>query len=112
MLCTGSSSTNLCANHSGRGLVGVVLSSTPGASRTGIGDATRLWHKEPCEIASSGLTYGPAHVNTHYPGTDHNAALRLLTDDDDKGEAVAVFNTLTFHTQHRICQEDDTDSIP
>jgi hypothetical protein len=48
--------------HSGRGLVGVVLSSTPGAAGTGVGDATRLWHKDPCLISQSDDAFGPPHL--------------------------------------------------
>jgi len=54
-------------DHSGRGLVGVVLTSTPGAAFAGVGDATRLWHKDPCELSQGGSSLqviGPPHLKT------------------------------------------------
>jgi hypothetical protein len=39
-----------------RGLVGVVLTSTGG-----VGDTTRLWHKDPCHLAPA-QTVGPPHL--------------------------------------------------
>jgi hypothetical protein len=48
-----------------RGLVGVVITSVSVDSGVGInignGDATRLWHKDPCEIAPRGQV-GPPHL--------------------------------------------------
>jgi hypothetical protein len=78
--------------RSGRGLVGVVLSSTSG-SRTidnltsGMGYATRLWHEDSCEIAQSGGTIGPPHKG-HGQLSDEN---------------VALFNTFSLQRQKILC---------
>jgi hypothetical protein len=81
--------------HSGRGLVGVVLSHTVGASGNGVGDATRFWHKNPCHKASSGTTVGPVHVPhwSDVPG-------------DDPGK-IALFNVYSLRFQYeRICKDN------
>lgn len=74
-------------DHSGRGLVGVVLSSTPGAESTGVGFATRLWHEDSCETAQSGETIGPPHKG-------HG---NISSND------VALFNTFTLSRQRQAC---------
>jgi hypothetical protein len=98
--------------HSGRGLVGVVLSSTSTAT-TGVGDVTRLWHKDPCEIAQSGFTYGPMHVRdaaslsvaiNHQYGKDAN---RTAT-----GEPVAFFNMFSFDLQGSLCRGEEDIPFP
>jgi hypothetical protein len=77
--------------RSGRGLVGVVLTSpSPEADPeelTGQGVATRLWHEDPCEIAQSGETIGPPHK-----GHGH------ISDED-----VALFNTFSSFRQSIQC---------
>ncbi len=108
--CSNSSSSNVCANHSGRGLVGVVLSHTLGAITAGIGDSTRLWHKEPCRIASSQFTWGPPHVDNRQISQDEN--LLAIGFGLDNHDAVAIFNVLSFNTEHRLCQSDDTTDAP
>jgi len=81
-------------DHSGRGLVGVVLSSTPGASAIGVGDATRLWHKETCEKASSGQSYGPPHTEVR----------NQIHADWGNNEVLVYFNALSFQFQFdEIC---------
>jgi len=77
---------------SGRGLVGVVLSSTSGSDATdnltsGMGYATRLWHEDSCEIAQSGDTIGPPHKG-HGQISDEN---------------VALFNTFSSFRQSILC---------
>jgi hypothetical protein len=88
-------------DHSGRGLVGVVLTSTiGGTSGIGVGDATRLWHKAPCELAQSGLTWGPIHASV----MDHGQpGLSSSTS------ATGIFNTLSFIQQGEICDGQDYD---
>jgi hypothetical protein len=88
--------------HSGRGLVGVVLSVTPDANFVGVGDAVRLWHQDPCEPAQSDRTLGPPHLrdggvwaNTH----------SLFTSAD----LLSLFNTFTPDNQARICAGRFTD---
>lgn len=46
-----------------RGMVGVIIARTDvtAQDKKGNGDAIRLWHKDPCEIAPK-LGIGPAHV--------------------------------------------------
>jgi hypothetical protein len=73
--------------HSGRGLVGVVLTSTPGAASTGVGDATRLWHKDPCEVTQSSETLGPPHVR----------------DREAHPDEISVFNIFSLFNQKQIC---------
>lgn len=80
------------ADHSGRGLVGVVL-STPEVKRRvrdpfGTGDATRLWHEDPCEVAQSGTTFGPPHARDQFlMGADY----------------VALFNVFIREVQLNLC---------
>ena len=85
------------ASHSGRGLVGVVLSATPGAAATGIGDATRLWHKEGCKRAQSNQTYGPPHLRDG--GVWSNPASSF-----ERGDLVSLFNIFNLDNQGRICE--------
>ena len=78
--------------RSGRGLVGVVLSSTSGNDTTDnltpeMGYATRLWHEDSCEIAQSGDTIGPPHKG-HGQISDQN---------------VALFNTFSLQRQKILC---------
>jgi hypothetical protein len=82
--------------HSGRGLVGVVLSSTPGANASGVGDATRLWHKGGCKLAQSDQTYGPPHLRDG--GVWSNLASSLTP-----GELVSLFNVFGLEDQGDIC---------
>lgn len=77
--------------HSGRGLVGVVLSAPelinkPKKKDVSLlpADATRLWHEDPCEVAQSGRTIGPPHARDRFlMGTDN----------------VVFFNTLPISNQ-------------
>jgi hypothetical protein len=82
---------NINAAHSGRGLVGVVLSSTPGAAGTGVGDATRLWHKDPCLISQSDDAFGPPHLN--FPNA--NAVLTA--------NRISIFNIFNLNVQKTYC---------
>jgi hypothetical protein len=79
--------------HSGRGLVGVVLSSTPGAVAIGVGDATRLWHKDPCKLSQSADTYGPPHVDQ-----------ASLFRNSLRGDIVSLFNIFSVSDQGYICR--------
>jgi hypothetical protein len=93
-------------NHSGRGLVGVVLSSTSTAG-TGVGDVTRLWHKDPCEIAQSGFTWGPMHVRDV-------ASLSTFFNQGGStaGDWVALFNIFNFEAQALICSGTAPSPLP
>ena len=86
----------LGAAHSGRGLVGVILSSTPGANTIGIGEATRLWHKDACKLAQSNQTYGPPHLRDG--GVWSNTASSFKP-----GDLASLFNTFNLDNQGRIC---------
>jgi len=90
-------------DHSGRGLVGVVLSTTPGSAFTGVGDATRLWHKDPCEVAQSGDNFGPPHVR--------DASLFIIDAiapiNGVGGSVMTIFNALTFENQDFVCALPD-----
>jgi len=79
------------AVHSGRGLVGVVLSSPVFSvdATPGVAYATRLWHEDPCEVAQSGATVGPPHKNDRLRGSFQNDG--------------ALFNVLTFDRQLGMC---------
>jgi len=85
--------------RSGRGMVGVVLSSgAGGAEGKGIGDAIRTWHKDPCEIGPEGLNFafGPPHLRDH----------GVLTNPfpiSDKQQLMVIFNMLSFNAQDRVC---------
>jgi hypothetical protein len=87
-------------DNSGRGLVGVVLSTTPGTAFVGIGDATRLWHKDPCEIAQSGDSFGPPHVR--------DASLFIIDAiapiNGVGGSVMTIFNALSFENQAFVCE--------
>jgi hypothetical protein len=81
--------------HSGRGLVGVVLSSTSTAN-SGVGDVTRLWHKDPCEISQSGFTWGPPHLRDI-------GAITSTQKSSDGGVLTSLFNIFSFDDQGEIC---------
>ncbi len=83
--------------HSGRGLVGVVLSSVSNAL-VGVGDSWRLWHKDPCEIAQSNETLGPPHLRDFYVYQSAN------NDGIAAGDYVAFFNALPFWAQGQVCR--------
>ncbi len=68
-----------------RGLVGVVISRT-GTGGVGNGDAIRLWHKDPCEVAPKG-EIGPPH----------------LRDRAFSGNDIVEFNTLTQDGKYTAC---------
>jgi hypothetical protein len=82
--------------HSGRGLVGVVLSSTPGAGGVGIGEATRLWHKGGCQLAQSNQTYGPPHLRDGGVWSNPSGTFT-------PGDLVSLFNVFNLDNQGRIC---------
>jgi len=89
-------------DHSGRGLVGVVLSAPaantrrpPGVPPKQVGDAVRLWHEDPCELAQSGLTFGPPHVR--------DKLFKILEDQEDPGSFIAFFNVFEFAGQEFLC---------
>lgn len=88
-------------DHSGRGLVGVVLSTTIGNTNgTGVGDATRLWHKAPCELSQSGLAWGPPHKQMS------EDQLSQLGSDD---VVLPIFNVFSFIEQGDLCDAEDFD---
>jgi hypothetical protein len=87
----GTGATALPAQFDGKGLVGVVLSSAaPTASAPGIGDATRLWHKDPCQETTHGVLrgFGPPHLR------DIAATLPAdgFNDELEEGDTVVFFN--------------------
>jgi len=89
--------TGFSAVHSGRGLVGVVLSSKIGAGGNGVGDATRLWHKEGCHMAQSNLSIGPPHVGDRFDGLGRGSPETFTP----------LFNVFSSKDQYnRICQPD------
>jgi hypothetical protein len=74
----------------GKGLVGVVLTSAaPGGGGLGIGDATRLWHKDPCEQGTHGSlqSFGPMH----------------LRDRGQSATDIVFFNTRNASNQANLC---------
>ncbi len=87
---------SLAAAHSGRGLVGVVLSSTPGAETAGVGDAARLWHKAACKLAQSKQTIGPPHLRD-------GGVWSNLASPFGPGDLVGLFNIFNLDNQGRIC---------
>lgn len=82
--------------HSGRGLVGVVLSATPGADFVGVGDATRLWHQDPCEPSQTDRTIGPPHLRDG--GVWANNASGFTHAD-----LISLFNLFSRDDQAKIC---------
>lgn len=83
---------------SGRGLAGVVLSSGSGGEPgKGVGEALRLWHKDPCEVGPEGLgfAYGPPHLR------DHGV---LSNNFPNPQELTVFFNVVDFDTQGEICR--------
>lgn len=70
-----------------RGLVGVVISRT-GTGGLGNGDAIRLWHKDPCEVAPRGQI-GPVHVRDRAFGAD----------------GVVDFNNQTLQGRYTACTQ-------
>jgi hypothetical protein len=93
----------ILTDNSGRGLVGVVLSTTPGAAFTGVGDATRLWHKDPCEIAQSGNNYGPPHVRDASLFVVDLVSAALSGPNGIGGSVMTIFNALTLENQAFVC---------
>jgi hypothetical protein len=91
-------------DNSGRGLVGVLLSTTPGAAFTGIGDATRLWHKDPCEVAQSGDSFGPPHVRDASLFVIDAAVALAQGPNGVGGSVMTIFNALTFDNQAFVCE--------
>jgi hypothetical protein len=73
----------------GKGLVGVVLTSAPPSGGLGIGDSTRLWHKDPCEQVTHGSLqgFGPPH----------------LRDRTVQGNNIVFFTTHLPATQASLC---------
>lgn len=68
-----------------RGLVGVVLSSTGG-----VGDATRLWHKDPCELGPY-QGFGPPHLRD------------FAFQGNNKRNYMVFFNTFVSSVQASVC---------
>jgi len=92
-------------DNSGRGLVGVLLSTTfPGPKFTGVGDATRLWHKDPCEIAQSSHNFGPPHVRDASLFIIDAAVASLGGPNGIGGSVMAIFNALTLENQAFVCE--------
>lgn len=80
-----------------RGMVGVVAATVPGDA-DGNGDAIRLWHKDPCEVAPQG-SIGPPHLRDWaFRSTINNP---LVNSDDLVG-----FNLYTVTNQRLICRGD------
>jgi hypothetical protein len=94
-------------DNSGRGLVGVVLSTTPGAAFTGIGDATRLWHKDPCEVAQSGDNFGPPHVRDASLFVIDAVVAAAQGPNGVGGSVMTVFNALSLENQAFVCSLPD-----
>jgi len=94
-------------DNSGRGLVGVVLSTTPGAAFTGVGDATRLWHKDPCEVAQSGDNFGPVHVRDASLVIIDAAVAFAGGPNGVGGSVMTIFNALTLDNQAFVCELPD-----
>lgn len=84
------------ASHSGRGLVGVLLSSTTGAEVNGVGDAIRLWHKGGCRLAQSNQTFGPPHLRD-------GGAWSNTSSSFTPGDLISLFNIFNLDNQGRIC---------
>lgn len=83
--------------HSGRGLVGVLLSTSGGTTPFfAVGDSWRPWHKEPCGIAQSAETLGPIHRDP------------LLAADHPLNELVGLWNTYPRSTQDEVCNPAPT----
>jgi hypothetical protein len=82
----------------------VVLSTTPGSAFTGVGDATRLWHKDPCEVAQSADNFGPPHVR--------DASLFIIDavvalaggPNGVGGSVMTIFNALSLENQAFVCE--------
>jgi hypothetical protein len=91
-------------DNSGRGLVGVVLSTTPGSAFTGVGDATRLWHKDPCEVAQSGDNFGPPHVRDASLFVIDAVVALAQGPNGVGGSVMTIFNALTFDNQAFVCE--------
>jgi len=86
--------------RSGRGLAGVVLSSgSGGVPGKGVGDAIRLWHKDPCEIGPEGLgiAYGPPHLRD-------NGVLFNFNPIGPPQEFIVFFNVFDFDSQGDLCE--------
>ena len=97
----------LLTDNSGRGLVGVVLSTTPGAAFVGVGDATRLWHKDPCEIAQSGDNFGPPHIRDASLFVIDAAVASAGGPGGVGGSVMTIFNALNFENQAFVCSLPD-----
>jgi hypothetical protein len=86
--------------RSGRGMAGVVLTSgSGGEAGKGVGDAIRLWHKDPCEIGPRGLgvAYGPPHVRDA-------GILSNITPFPQLW--MVFFNVFPFDVQGDLCEGD------
>lgn len=88
---------NPALDHSGRGLVGVVLSTASNTGFLGVGDSWRLWHKDPCGLAQSATTIGPPHLRDFY--IYRSAA----NSGVGAGDLVAFFNALPFGAEAEAC---------
>lgn len=92
---------NPALDHSGRGLVGVVLSTSGGTTPFfAVGDSWRLWHKDPCKLAQSAQTYGPPNVRDAYI---YQAAGPFA------GDVVSFFNTFPVGLEEKVCRGDGVD---
>jgi hypothetical protein len=85
--------------HSGRGLVGVVLSSASNTGFLGVGDSWRLWHKDPCGLAQSATTFGPPHLRDAFI---YQAASNI--GNVTAGDLVSFFNGMPFDLQSSVCE--------
>jgi hypothetical protein len=85
--------------RSGRGLAGVVLSTGSGGEPgKGVGDAIRLWHKDPCEVGPEGfgVAFGPPHLRDV-------GILTNLPLFGPQQEYMVFFNVFTFEIQGQLC---------
>lgn len=79
---------NYPAINQKRGLVGVVAATVPDAVAQGNGDAIRLWHKDPCEVAPL-ESIGPPHLRDWaFQG---------------KSNYLVLFNALSTPNQRALC---------
>jgi hypothetical protein len=93
-------------SHSGRGLVGVNLSTVAGNTEfEAVGDAWRLWHKDPCRIADSAATWGPPHLRDAKVWQAEGKLPWWVT-----GAFTSLFNVGNFFVQEDICDGNIFDS--
>jgi hypothetical protein len=82
-----------------RGLVGVNITEVDSVPvpHLGVADTTRLWHKDPCEVAPRG-TVGPPHLRDFA--------------FENNGSYLVGFNLFTKSDQLRLCRREAPDFTP